>query len=146
MHKSYYNIKMLGENCRYCFNSFTLANPPLMISCSHCLCKKCIIFLSQNFQKHCFWCKCKVSYNPEGMKIHQKTYNQILKKNKKLCPNHAKVLTHISKHTFVKYCEKCLQEGNINSNEIEDIIFIQSLSLKFADYQKSIKMLKFLVE
>lgn len=67
------------------------------------------------------------------MKIHQKTYNQILKKNKKLCPNHAKVLTHISKHTFLKYCEKCLQEGNINSNEIEDIINKKKVAKKIIE-------------
>ncbi|OMJ93053.1 hypothetical protein SteCoe_3992 [Stentor coeruleus] len=135
---------MQSENCRYCLNIFTLANPPLIISCSHYLCLKCIIFLNENFQNQCFWCKCNVSYNPENLRFHQSIYNQILKKNHKLCLKHNRKYTNISKFTLIEYCEYCLKQGNINTDEIEDIIYEERVVTQFIEEktQKVEKLIK----
>lgn len=129
---------MQGDTCRYCLNKFTLQNKPLMTKCSHCLCKKCIIFLNENNQNTCFWCKNYVSYNPDGLRIHQISYNQILNRRQQLCKNHSRVFTHISKSTLAEYCERCLQEGNINSTEIEDISKKENVTQNFIEEKTQI--------
>ncbi|OMJ69819.1 hypothetical protein SteCoe_32359 [Stentor coeruleus] len=130
--------------CKYCLNKYTLENKPLMIKCTHCLCKRCMIYLNENYQNKCFWCGKDVSYSPECLRVHQITYNKLLIKNQKLCRTHAMVFTHISKITLVEYCERCLQEGNINFDEIEDIINKENVTQNYIE--KKTQMINKLIE
>ncbi|OMJ81580.1 hypothetical protein SteCoe_4012 [Stentor coeruleus] len=127
------------DNCRYCLYKYSIENPPLMISCSHCLCKNCINFLYEYSQTKCFFCNKRITtYNPSNLRIHQSTYARIQRQREEICKVHNDTIRFISNSNLKVYCQQCVNNKDTQNDQLSDINEKESVTIKFIEEKQKL--------
>lgn len=123
-------------DCKYCLEPLSLNRLPLMLSCGHSICSRCLNGLRKKNKFFCPYDK-KPEKRPETqIPIYNKQYNQLISNKSQVvpnpCPKHQLPLNFFSKKSYESLCFQCLKAEKISDTDlIEEKKIKQHLSNAF---------------